>query len=1256
MIIDWIAAEDIDAWATKESRRAQELLPELIARLIYATSNKIQNINFTSIEASGFDGELEVAEQTNYFPQGKSVWELGTDKDSHGKFRGDIKKRTEDSLGVEVSETVFMFATLKKWTHQNNTISKTICTAKKEYGWKDIRILDAQELARWLESCPSVFIWFAKIMGKHIPNVFSAEQFWEDHSGSTNPRLTPDCLLIGREWQSERLSKWLRAPSEYITIKAESSLEAALFTLASVLNMSDVDKDKILNRLIIVTKIESWEDVITRTAKQSILIPLFPIMEMVCPRDRCVVFPVSKFDSIGKLGEQDKCLNLQKYNRTQFDKLLELLAYDSSEHGSITFETKRSFLPLYRKISTNPTRKQPKWTNRGNLRELLPAMFVCGWNANCEGDKDVVETLSGMDYKQYMRTITEWANMEDAPIVIFNSNYYVVSIDDTWDLLYSLITSTDVASLKECLTKVLNEISPVYELPEEQRFYANMLGKTHKYSNTLTNGIILTLLMFSKRDSYSNSFNISSTKIWVDSVLKDILGNINTWQHWNTISASLPLIAEVSPTVILDILHKEVTNKNSEFWHMFIPPKDRFWGQNYYTHVLWALERLVWNEDSVVCAIRLLALIGEKSIEYKLTNTPNNSLYNILCLWHPQNCLNTEDRIEIVSTIVSACPNTGWSLLKSLMPKKHATSGQILRPRWRNYTDPYSSGLLMSEYDHSAKKLLELCLNCASGSKDKWIDIIDGIHQFDIYELFDELTEKLQETCAHLTESETVEICNKLRDEISNHRKYGWNVPAEDVDKWEILLHSITPNTIGAYSYLLKAYPDVLNPIPYDKEKRTDFDREREEISSLRKAAFDEIINNYGEDAFFQFCAGAEPTHSIDWEQFIVEYLLKYRYDFVKLHKIRVLNPRMYSNILYLLYSRNGLTALLSAVTKESELTLDDIGEILCCTDLSMDVWTELEKLDASIMKYYWDNARVFGLKEDGDMDYCIDKLLDYKRPFTAVELISYSEYKNPQFIMKVLWNALELNNHIESSGISFRSIQNHAYLNLFEKLYSNFNVDDMEVARLEFAYMPIFGFDGKPECLIRCITKNPVLFIDLISKAYINDTQDSVDVEKHIIRMSLDALGLFNVIPGCSEDLIDCDIFNNWVQEARRLAVERGYVNAFESRIGKLLAHSPNGSDGLFPHEMIRDYFEHNFSESLIDSFICEKINKRGTYTVTGGVAEKQIAERYSANSKALQMKHPNMATVLDKLSQHYLYDSKHEQIREEGDLGRIY
>lgn len=73
-----------------------------------------------------------------------------------------------------------------------------------------------------------------------------------------------------------------------------------------------------------------------------------------------------------------------------------------------------------------------------------------------------------------------------------------------------------------------------------------------------------------------------------------------------------------------------------------------FTGRSYYTNVLWALEKLVWFDDYVIRAIELLAKINEKQFQYKLANTPINSLYSIFCVWYPQSCLSCDQRIKLI--------------------------------------------------------------------------------------------------------------------------------------------------------------------------------------------------------------------------------------------------------------------------------------------------------------------------------------------------------------------------------------------------------------------------------------------------------------------------------------------------------------------------------------------------------------------------------------------------------------------------------
>jgi len=144
---------------------------------------------------------------------------------------------------------VFIFATLKIWKHRDS-ISKTVNTAKQKYTWKDIRIMDVCEIARWLDACPSVSIWLSKIIDNHISGIRSAEDYWNDYS-DTKPKLIPNCLLVGRNEQNDKLSGWLISPQRYMIVKAESSLESILFILSSVFNMEERHK-MLLSRIIIV--------------------------------------------------------------------------------------------------------------------------------------------------------------------------------------------------------------------------------------------------------------------------------------------------------------------------------------------------------------------------------------------------------------------------------------------------------------------------------------------------------------------------------------------------------------------------------------------------------------------------------------------------------------------------------------------------------------------------------------------------------------------------------------------------------------------------------------------------------------------------------------------------------------------------------------------------------------------------------------------------------------------------------------------
>ncbi len=173
----WINSKALNDWAG--TRDCQETLPRLIRKLIRATTNSISNIHFPSGESillGGWDGILEVKEETEYVPVGISLWEFGANKYSKDKANSDYEKRSENPLGFNPKEATFIFVTPRLWDNRNDWVEER----KAENIWKDVKVINSETLEEWIEIAPTVGSWLAKHIGLCPENgVQSTEDFWE---------------------------------------------------------------------------------------------------------------------------------------------------------------------------------------------------------------------------------------------------------------------------------------------------------------------------------------------------------------------------------------------------------------------------------------------------------------------------------------------------------------------------------------------------------------------------------------------------------------------------------------------------------------------------------------------------------------------------------------------------------------------------------------------------------------------------------------------------------------------------------------------------------------------------------------------------------------------------------------------------------------------------------------------------------------------------------------------------------------------
>ena len=65
-------------------------------------------------------------------------------------------------MDVDVPNTTFIFITPRRWQEKHEWASER----KKEGRWKDVRVLDADNLVDWINEAPTVARWFARLIGK----------------------------------------------------------------------------------------------------------------------------------------------------------------------------------------------------------------------------------------------------------------------------------------------------------------------------------------------------------------------------------------------------------------------------------------------------------------------------------------------------------------------------------------------------------------------------------------------------------------------------------------------------------------------------------------------------------------------------------------------------------------------------------------------------------------------------------------------------------------------------------------------------------------------------------------------------------------------------------------------------------------------------------------------------------------------------------------------------------------------------------
>lgn len=222
------------------------------------------------------------------------MWEMGVNRSVKGKADDDYEKRSQNPLYMTPDETTYIFITPRRWR------DKEIWTVerKKEGIWKDVLVYDADDIETWLSQNPTVHVWLSVLLGKHPQNCIDLSSYWTDWSEETQPAISPEMVLAGRENIKEEISQWLRNASSPLKIQAETRDEAIAIFAASISLLPPLDKDFNLSKAIVVNNIEAWT-YLSSSRNNLILIPAFDSegLSRAIRNGHNVMIPLGRSDS-----------------------------------------------------------------------------------------------------------------------------------------------------------------------------------------------------------------------------------------------------------------------------------------------------------------------------------------------------------------------------------------------------------------------------------------------------------------------------------------------------------------------------------------------------------------------------------------------------------------------------------------------------------------------------------------------------------------------------------------------------------------------------------------------------------------------------------------------------------------------------------------------------------------------------------------------------------------------------------------------
>ena len=1245
-----VTRDQIKLWGRSNISKGQ--LPAVISKLIRATTAPSTYANFpagSAVTIGGWDGVVNCDTKTSYVPEGTSSWELGTTEDAKGKAQRDYDKRKKNPLGLNPKETTYIAVTTEPWDSTD-----WVTARKSENFWKDVKVYNCEDIEQWFEYSPAVSRDFLTVINnRSADGILTSKEYWDYFSiGPDGMRIPHRMLTEGREIAQASIKSFLENKPEVHYVKASSKDEAIAFIVASAAQFPNVPREAFDSKCLILENVDQFRQM-AGTGRALNLIPKFENPQSVhwaVSRGHHVLVPLGPSDSVST-----EVNPLPIVSREAWRNGLESMGLSSVEANRQIRDTARIITFLKDRLKFEDAKVD--WDKKDAALDLLPAMLVGRWDEDKVGDIELIESIAGTSYETYAKKIIGWTTVANPPLLKIGSTWRLSSPIIVWGHLSKYLSHSDLKLLSESFAKALLENTPVTEDTGHAFFQP-----VYKYSNWLQEGLCQSLILVTV---FGESLQLPSgvnPQQWVDQTVKQILVN-KSGEDWKKINSVLPLIAEASPDTFITAVQDSLNSPEKSIMELFVEAEGLMGPSSNHTGLLWALEGLAWMPDYLSEVAVILARLASLDPGGNLANRPNNSLKEIFKPWHYQTFATLDERMKVIKTVVKKEPKVGWNLLVSLLPQSHDIGHPTRKLRWRFFEHSYDRKVTFKELHETNTRIVNTCLEEVGTSGERMAQLLKQSAQFrNLRDI--ELALHFAKDAIHSIDDTNAELWHTLRKLLAHHRAHPnteWSFSEDQLEPYQELLDKCTPsNPVQKYGWLFdNDWPEFPDAIVVDLKNMDDYRKEKEvKISEARDKALHDLYELGEVDEILRLEASLENS----W--YLGKWVAQYDLD---ASDVRTILERLKSNddndrfifsFLSQKFNDEGLEWFENWYNLLESESFDDtaLGRFLAPMFGNLKVWRFVESLNPEVQNKYWElmNPTWTDLPEE-DVNYQIQKLLDSKRFFSAVQTCFYGRK-----LVKTELAVLALKKAATEKASEQKQFHQFEIEQVIDMLRSREDASRNDLMQLELLYLPIldsYGSKSNFQVLEEELSTNPESFIEVLKWMYkpndekiaAKESEDDPLTDEMRANRGHNAYRLLSTlsrIPGTQPNGdVNFDLLNSWVDAVRTMATEVGRSDPADSHIGKLLAEYPISNDDPWPPEEICEIIESIGPDSVLRGFSTALFNQRGSSTrrpEDGGDIERGHAEFFKKLADANRVDHPKIAKQLRELSIRYLEDAK--------------